>query len=95
MTRVQRLTDVAAELGLKGKTEKVLNVNVLNGQVETFETRPVNVELKNVHGNVCVTVTTYTANRVTGSMTVVDWNKYRMQWPHLINVNFSNLQSDQ
>ena len=35
--------DVAAELGLKGKTEQV-TVNVLNGQVETFETRPVNFE---------------------------------------------------
>ena len=28
--------DVAAELGLQGKTEKVM-VNVLNGQVETFK----------------------------------------------------------
>ena len=61
---------------------------VLNGQVETFETRPVNVELKSVHGNVSLTVSAYTANRVTGSMTVIDWNKYRMQWPHLKNVNF-------
>lgn len=79
--------DVAADLGLKGKTEKV-TVNVYNGQVETFETRPVNVELKSVSGNVSVKVSAYTANRVTGNMTVVDWNKYRAQWPHLKNVNF-------
>ena len=64
MTRVQTYinTDVAAELGLKGKTEKV-TVDVLNVQVETFETRPVNAELKNVYGNVSLTVSAYTANR--------------------------------
>ena len=70
-TKIYINADVAAELGLKGKTEKV-TVNVLNGQVETFETRPVNVELKSVHGNVSLTVPAYTANRVTGSITVVD-----------------------
>ena len=79
--------DVAAELGLRGKTEKV-TVNVLNGQVETFETRPVNVELQSVDGNASVSVSAYTANRVTGSMTVVDWNKYKIQWHHLKNVSF-------
>ena len=34
--------DVATELGLQGKTERV-TVNVINGQVETFEARPVDV----------------------------------------------------
>ena len=37
--------DVTAELGLQGKTERV-TVNVLNGQVETFEKRPVDVQLE-------------------------------------------------
>lgn len=63
--------DVAAELGLKGKTEQV-TVNVLNNLVETFETRPVNVELKSANGKLRVKVPVYTAKRVTGSMTVVD-----------------------
>lgn len=80
-------TDVAAELDLKGKTEKV-TVNVLNGQVETFETRPVNLELQSVNGNVSTNVSAFTANRVTGSMTVVDWYKYKKQWPHLKNIDF-------
>ena len=68
--------DDAAELGLKGKTEQV-TVNVLNGQVETFETRPVNFELESVNGNVKLKVSVFTANRVTGAMTVVDWYKYK------------------
>ena len=37
--------DVAAELGLQGQPQKV-TVNVLNGQTETFETTPVEVELE-------------------------------------------------
>ena len=52
--------DVAAELGLQGKTERV-TVNVLNGQVETFETRPVDVQLESLIGDVKLQVTAFTA----------------------------------
>ena len=79
--------DVAAELGLQGRTEKV-TVNVLNGQVETFETKPKSVELKSITGDVSMIVNAYTVNRVTGNMPVVDWNKYKQRWPHLINIDF-------
>ena len=79
--------DVAAELALQGQTERV-TVNVLNGQAETFETRPVNVEVKSVSGNVSMVVNAYTVNRVTGNMPVVDWNKFKKQWPHLKNIEF-------
>lgn len=80
--------DVAAEIGLKGKTEKVI-VNVLNGQIDAFETQPINVRLKSVNGNVSIYVTAYTAIRVTGSMPVVDWNSYKRKWPHLRNIDFA------
>ena len=79
--------DIAAELGLQGQTERV-TVNVLNGQAETFETKPVNVEVKSVSGNVNMVVNAYTVNRVTGNMPVVDWNKFKKQWPHLKNIDF-------
>ena len=62
--------DDATKLELKGKTETV-TVNVLNGQVETFETKPISVELKSIK------VAAYTANRVTGNMTVIDWNRFK------------------
>ena len=51
--------DVAAELGLQGRTEK-MTVNVLNGQVETFETKPINVELMSITGNVSTMVSACT-----------------------------------
>ena len=43
--------DVAAELGLQGSFQKT-NVNVLNGQVETFLTMPVEFELESLDGKV-------------------------------------------
>ena len=79
--------DVAAELGCTGKTEKV-TVNVLNGQVETFETKPVEFQLKSLTGSVAMKVSAYTAKRVTGNMKVIDWNKYKRQWPHLRGIEF-------
>ena len=60
-------TDVAAELGLQGRTEK-MTVNVLNGQVETFETKPINVELVSITGNISTMVSACTVDRVTGNM---------------------------
>ena len=79
--------DVAAELGLQGRTEK-MTVNVLNGQVETFETKPINIELMSITGNVSTMVSACTVDRVTGNMPVVEWNKFKQQWSHLRNIDF-------
>lgn len=86
-TRTFLNTDVAAELELQSQTEKV-TVNASNDQVETFETKPVNFELKSLDGNVSVNVNAYTASRVTGNLAVVDSNKYKKRWVHLQNMNF-------
>ena len=82
--------DVAAELGLQGKTERV-TVNVLNGQVETFDTRPVDVTVESVTGDAKFEVTAYTANRVTGTMSAFDWTQYAQRWPHLQRINFPKI----
>ena len=52
--------DVAAELGLQGHPQSV-TVNDLNGQTETFETTPVEVELESLNGNVKTTISAFTA----------------------------------
>ena len=76
--------DVAAELGLQGRTEKM----TVNGQVETFETKPINIELMSITGNVSTMVSACTVDRVTGNMPVVEWNKFKQQWSHLRNIDF-------
>ena len=79
--------DVAAELGLQGRTEKI-TVNVLNEHVETFETKPINVELLSIAGNISTMVSACAVDRVTSNMRVVEWNKFKQQWSHLRNIDF-------
>ena len=86
--------DVAAKLGLNGKTDKIM-VNVLNGRVEMFETKPVSVELKSITGNVNMNVSAYTANRVTGNMRVIDWNRQKGRWIQLENIDFPRTSTRQ
>ena len=81
--------DVAAELGLQGQPQKV-TVNVLNGQTETFETTPVEVELESLDGNVKTKLSAFTAERVTGDMEVISWKKHAARWSHLKGIQFPN-----
>ena len=64
-------TDVAAELGLQRKPQKV-TVNVLNGQSETFKAMPVAVELKSMDASVKITVSAFTAETDTGNMEAIN-----------------------
>ena len=81
--------DVAAELGLQGHPQSV-TVNVLNGQTETFETTPVEVELESLDGKVKTTISAFTAEQVTGNMKVIDWEKYAAKCTHLRGIQFPN-----
>ena len=56
--------DVTTKLCLQDRT-KTVKVSVLNGQVETFETKPINVTLQSLNGNVSMTINAYTVNKVT------------------------------
>ena len=82
--------DVAAELGLQGMIQKA-TVNVLNGQVKTFVTMPVDFELKSLDGQVIHNVSAFNTEKVTGDMEVVDWNQYASKWKHLIEITFPNI----
>ena len=64
-TKTYLNTDVAAELGLQGQAQKI-NVSVLNGQVETFETLPVECVIESLDGKAQFKVTAFTTGRVTG-----------------------------
>jgi len=88
-TKTYLNADVAAELGLQGHPQSV-TVNVLNGQTETFETTPVEVELESLDGSVKTTIGAFTTERVTGNMKVIDWEKYAAKCTHLRGIQFPN-----
>ena len=82
--------DVAAELGLQGQVQKV-TVNVLNDNVESFETMPIEVGLQSLNGQTDTTITAFTTNRVTGNMQPINWKQHARKWEHLAGIQFPNL----
>ena len=83
-------SDVAAELGLQGIPQKV-TVNVLNGHVETFETMPVEVGLESINGKTDVVIHAFTTEKVTGNMSVIEWEKHAKKWDHLKSIDFPTI----
>jgi len=65
--------------------------NVLNGQEDTFETTPVECGIESLDGRINMTITVFTANRVTGNMKAVNWARYAKNWNHLKDINFPYL----
>ena len=72
-------SDVAAELGLKGKNRRV-TVNVLNGRTDSFETKIFELKLQSVDGKLNVKIAASIAERVTGNIGVINWAKHAKKW---------------
>ena len=89
-TKTYLNADIAAELKLVGETRRI-TVNVLNGQMDSFETMPVEFELESLDGKIQVSATGYTTEKVTGDLQPVDWSKYAAKWKHLRGIKFPNL----
>ena len=89
-TKTYLNADVAAEMGLQGELKKV-NVSVLNGQLKSFETTPVECTIESLDGKTSLKVTALTTGKVTGNMRAMDWTTCADEWPHLRNINFHKL----
>jgi len=79
--------DVAAELGLVGKSQRIA-VRLLNGRYEEFDTMPVAVQLSSIDGSTKKTLNVPMTNKVTGGMKTIDWMKHRHRWNHLKHIPF-------
>ena len=77
-------------MGLQGELKRV-NVNVLNGQLKSFETTPVECIIESLDGKTSLQVTALTTGQVTGSMRAIDWITCAEEWPHLRNIKFYKL----
>ena len=66
-------------------------MNVLRGQVETFETSPINVELMSITGNFSTRINACAVDSVTGDMPAIEWNKYKDRWARLRKIDFPTL----
>ena len=89
-TKTYTNSDVAAELGLQGQLQRV-NVGVLNGRIETFETSPVECTIESLDGKSKLRITTLTTKRVIGDMKAIDWSMCSQEWSHLRCLEFPKL----
>jgi hypothetical protein len=89
-TKTYTNADVAAELGFHGQVKKVI-VNVLNDNVESFETMPIEVGLESLKGQTDKTITAFATNRVTGNMKPINWKQHARKWGYLTGIQFPNL----
>ncbi|XP_028418888.1 uncharacterized protein LOC114544441 [Dendronephthya gigantea] len=86
--------EVAGVLGLSAPYEPV-TVKVLNENIETFDTMPVDLVLESSDGSVQVSFRPFTCPRkITGSYKVVDWRGYQNRWLHLEVCNFPKATKD-
>ena len=74
-------SDVAAMLGLREQLQKV-NVSVLNGHIETFETSPVKCTIESLDGQSRLKIIAFTVEKVTGDLKAIDWSLCAEKWPH-------------
>lgn len=80
-TRTYINADVAAELGLHDKPQRI-TVEVLNDKTESFETMSVEFQIETGDGRTKTDVDALTADKVTGDMCVINWRKYQNKWDY-------------
>ena len=79
--------DVTEQLKLK-RIPKPVTVNVLNNQVKTFETLPVEFNLESLNRKLKQKLYAYTTDRVAGKMRPINLKKCKDKWKHYKNINF-------
>ena len=86
--------EVAGVLGLKERHQTV-TVNVLDNEVETFQSIPLEVTVESLDGEFSVDIKVKTCpQRVTGNYKAEKWKQSRERWPHLKECNFPELAQD-
>ena len=87
-TKTYIYADLAAHLGLRGEP-KPMSVAVLNGEVMTFHSTPVEFTLTSVSGDVTVSnMQAETLNEVAGNFRPVNWKRRQRNWTHLSHISF-------
>ena len=68
-----------------------MNVSVLNGRIETFETSPVECTIESLDGKSKLRITAFTTERVIGDMKAINWSMCSQKWSHLRCLEFPKL----
>ena len=86
--------EVAGMLGIQ-EPFQTINVHVLNNEIETFQSMPVNVTIESVDGQFRKSIDVRTCPRkVTGSYKVENWRDSKKSWNHLNECDFPEPAGD-
>ena len=86
--------EAAGVLGLKERYQTV-TVNVLNNEVETFQSMPLNVSIESLDGEFSEDIKVKTCpKRVTGNYKVENWKQSKNRWTHLTKCDFAEPAQD-
>ena len=86
--------EIAGVLGLKERYQTV-KVNVLNNEVETFQSMPLEVTIESLDGEFCKDIKVKTCpKRVTGDYKVENWRQSEDRWVHLRECDFAEPAQD-
>ena len=78
---------VTERLKLK-RIPKQVTINVLNNQVKTFETLPVEFNLESLSRKLKQKLYAYATDRVAGKMRPINLKKCKDKWKHYKNIDF-------
>ena len=82
--------DIASELGISGE-KSLVEVTVINGKAEKFETACVSFLIQSESGNLTMSMEAQTTKNVTGRLKPIDWQRNSQRWNHLRGINFPKL----
>ncbi len=86
--------EVAGMLGIHEPFQTV-KVYVLNNEIETFQSIPVNVTIESVDGQFSKSIDVKTCpHKVTGNYKMEDWRKSKKNWDHLMECDFPEPAGD-
>ena len=86
--------EIAGVLGLKERYHTV-TVNVLNNEVETFQSMPLDVTIESLDGEFSKDIKVKTCpKRVTGNYKVENWKQSKDRWSHLKECDFAEPAKD-
>ena len=86
--------EVAGVLGLKERYQTV-TVNVLNNEVKTFQSMPLDVTIESLDGEFSKDIKVKTCpKRVTGNYKVENWKQSKDRWAHLKECDFAESAQD-
>ena len=71
-----------------------VTVDVLGGKVELKDSEAVQVWLESTDGEVRCKIKASTVESVADGLSIVDWNKYSIQWDHLKDITFPDINSN-